>query len=880
MSSGTSTSIEKAGPMPPKNGALTAKTLRHFFSIRNIARILPNFSWLIFPMLGLMVLTWFPINTVIMAGDFGWPIIFKNFFEYTAHIWDGSVNLGYSASRQVASYYPLSFWGWVLESTGLTPHWVQFSFLYVSFTFSGLGTYLLAGRFGLGSLGKIAAGILYMYGPFALFVAWNPAYGLTFPFHAFLPLSLFLFLGAIDLKYRWPKRFGFLFAFSLSPIAISFANTAYVPVFFGIAAILLLFIIRRSSNPWLVLRYAMIFFIFCLFLNAPLILSFASDFQYQFSIADNERVGLINDINTAKLNSLSINDAFRISGYWPIDISQNGDPYYPFRNTESILYQRLATYAMAILACFTLLSKRRMMNSLFLGAGILFILGIYLIAGFKMAPPFSYINETLIGHPSVLRGYRAIYLKLAPIAALPLALLAGHFFDLPSRWFVGAKNALFRTSLMLVALGMYIHYAAFPFYNGELIKEPGKILPSWKVSIPEEYWDLSKRDSQRKMEARYLSLPIANSYNYAYSWGIRGYSGYIGGDFIRYLLNKPVYFVSFGTDLEGTIIDAINKDSSIAANLLGLYNIRYIINHKDILTEMPIKYRTKDFLTSENTKKWFENDYLRLDVLRDDVFLPKIYPARTLIQGDGKMGTVIAALYAKNSNQSILVLPEIAPKKDKPISKTATVEFKRIHPALYRVRLHDADNVVPFVFNEACHPAWDIYPAPSLPSNLITAEMSQKTYKARKGNDPDQATYTELSKYISNGHITYGPDNPLDAFVSRFFSAAIQNDNLPSGYIPFGSSLDKEMPNFCGNKAVNAWMLDINKICSANPQSCYKNKKGLWDVDLILGYSPDKIPFIGRILHIFSVCMAAALFFFGTGRDMYHRRKNAQHSLT
>ena len=151
------------------------------------------FYVVVFLVISLFALTWFHGEQYILAGDLGWPLNFARFFELTRSIWDSSVAPGYPAARQLASFFPFASYGYIAHLMGIGSHIFQRFIYVISFFFSGYGFYLLAREFKLTKLASGLSGLLYMLSPYALIVAWNPAYATTFPFYAFLPLCLAFF---------------------------------------------------------------------------------------------------------------------------------------------------------------------------------------------------------------------------------------------------------------------------------------------------------------------------------------------------------------------------------------------------------------------------------------------------------------------------------------------------------------------------------------------------------------------------------------------------------------------------------------------------------------------------------------------------------------
>ncbi len=138
------------------------------------------------------------------------------------------------------------------------------------------------------------------------------------------------------------------------------------------------------------------------------------------------------------------------------------------------------------------------------------------------------------------------------------------------------------------------------------------------------------------------------------------------------------------------------------------------------------------------------------------------------------------------------------------------IEFRKINPSKYRLRIHGASGDFPVIFSERFNPDWKAYLLPWTSQHL--SPLSEKTiellsnYKVLEGNDKNQANLTELKKFLSQGWITdiknkISSETTLRSlitdientgttqeftkidFISKNFFGSIQNDNLPANKI-------------------------------------------------------------------------------------------------
>jgi len=813
--------------------------------------------WIIFLIVGLTVLTWSPEGTLVNAGSFVWPLDFPGFFEHTLHVWDSSVNLGYMATRQIGSAYPYAMWGSILIKTGIEPHWVQVIFFYISFSFSGIGAFFLARELKWNQTAALISGGLYMFSPYAAIIVWNPVYGFDFSFYAFLPLNLFLYLRFISLDTTLWQKSGYALATGLSLFSMSFVNPAYL--IFYIALLFLFFIYACSiSNNFTKTIVLLVSYISLLFLlNSTYFLSLIVDLQHQFLISDSTASGHFTDLEIAKLNSVSMNDAFRMTGFWPLFIGEQSDPYYTFRDilkTSPYIFISYAIPLMAILALFNI--KNHVKPSILL-LGVLFVFSLQLNVGFKADSIFKWVNDIIFSQEMLTRSFRAIHIKLGTGLVLPVAFLSGYWLDkfIRSRLDFGTKATISGGLALLFAVFM-----ATPFYNGTIIKPAGNYLPSYNVKFPDEYMALRSQDRERPLEGRYLSLPLPSNYNYGLKWKDGGYRG---GDLLRPLLSKPLFFVNFNSPINRQLEEAINTEDPALLPLLGLYNFRYILSHKDIVdSNIAGHYRTAFSIDDKRLEPWIDNPYFNIDVVSDDYFMPKWYTANIIWQSSKNNTPNMMYLLKKlNSNDRLAVISNDTPLPETSSQNLPITEFRKISPVSYRLKLHNAVGFVPLVFNEGCHPGWKLYPDTNAPlqGNSPLGVLSADT--------PDQATPKELAYYQKQGWITgFPPAESSPKFISSLKKGTIQNDNLPSVDVKKvlgGSPLPRDLATHaCGNAGINTWIIDINKLCSSPSGICKKNGIG-YDLELIAAFEPQKLFYLGKSIALFTFSTLAAIFFLG-----------------
>jgi len=239
--------------------------------------------------------------------------------------------------------------------------------------------------------------------------------------------------------------------------------------------------------------------------------------------------------------------------------------------------------------------------------------------------------------------------------------------------------------------------------------------------------------------------------------------------------------------------------------------------------------------------------------------------------------------------------------------ETPILEFKKINPTKYIIRVHQAKDSFPLVFSESFHKGWRAYIAQVQSGKLESYKVESRkleNYKILEGNEEDQATKEELAGFIEKGWVStlgdgkekeikhYNYENGkriLDHiekykidFISKNFQGTIQNNNLPSGHIwdtwlasKLGSSKvesDKVKSNkvkdifvlnenviqlpeenhLMANGYANSWWIDLKKVCKVESDKvkgfCLKNPDGTYDFELIVEFWPQRLFYWGLLI--------------------------------
>jgi hypothetical protein len=305
--------------------------------------------------------------------------------------------------------------------------------------------------------------------------------------------------------------------------------------------------------------------------------------------------------------------------------------------------------------------------------------------------------------------------------------------------------------------------------------------------------------------------------------------------------------------------------------LLNLANIKYVFQHKDILKIAENTYKTKNKLQNDLFEIIMENLYFELLENRHlNNFLPHIYTAKDIFVVGSQSAELSTILNSSNSDslrKAILfvkdkksydmisnIMIDIA-KNSADLDKGATIEYKKINPVKYRIRVHNSNGKLPLVFSEAFDPHWKLY------LNKISRTMGQgkllTEYDILEGNEADQANKNDFQQFISHGYIT----DTGSEYISKNIQDTIQNNNLPDGsFIEtlFKKPIDASM-HFLVNGYANSWILDPILFCEGNKDNlCKKNADGTYDFEVIVEFWSQRVFYVGFLISGFTLLSCVA----------------------
>jgi hypothetical protein len=184
------------------------------------------------------------------------------------------------------------------------------------------------------------------------------------------------------------------------------------------------------------------------------------------------------------------------------------------------------------------------------------------------------------------------------------------------------------------------------------------------------------------------------------------------------------------------------------------------------------------------------------------------------------------------------------------------VEYRKLSPTKYRIRIHRARGDTPLIFGESYSRGWRLYPIPNAHQVQDNEASVPIGYKVAPGNERYQANTVEAVEFSAQGWIS----ETGGRFISKRFFGAIQNDNLPDGSLieKWYSDHVPEERHIKVNGYANGWLIDVEQLCS-DPNACYQNDDGSYEVEFVMEFWPQHVFYLGLAITLLSLFVGGLL---------------------
>lgn len=403
--------------------------------------------------------------------------------------------------------------------------------------------------------------------------------------------------------------------------------------------------------------------------------------------------------------------------------------------------------------------------------------------------------------------------------------------------YIGLVNSTKQTYIIKLLLFLAVLFPVIYFVRGGILTNYSfqyaageadyKTSPySPLIKIPANYADSANTLNQDKSTHRILSAPYFLE-DEIYGWRRIPKLKYVGtGDPIWPLFDAPLVIMNdvslfgmwnFGKDWSLEDVDG----STWLLQLAGLTNVKYILLHTDIEDQYKLAATKKFSVWEKNglVKIISKNRDFSIYEITDKYFFPRVYAAGN----PGILNRSISEIKDNNITgsrpvDSIVVLASVPATNIAVLNKLSlprdlSFEFKRVHSAKYRVKLHNAKGEFILVLSEAFNTRWNIYTSPI--DNIKPVTVSADFYSAQSKE---------------NVKLT---DQPIkDILVAK--------------------NIESYTSHIVVNGNANGWIFNVNKVCGASNQ-CIKNPDGSYEIEITLKYWTQTILEWSRIISIVSL---------------------------
>lgn len=456
-----------------------------------------------------------------------------------------------------------------------------------------------------------------------------------------------------------------------------------------------------------------------------------------------------------------------------------------------------------------------------------------------------------------------------------------------------------RQKMKLIIFSCTVLLLSFYFFNETYIQ----LNRQYKIPT---YYDMAEEEiGKKKLVSNYKIFPdkyFGSGFAYtAFDWNPNKSDS--TNVMILYTGDKPI---SFQPPAEDAIVidnqirnNLCNKELGTSRNITYLTKILSFLNTKNIIMQNDI---VAPSITScqDPLLEYEKKEIGRLDLysIGNQDFLPIFYTSKNIIDSKRTIGE-LARIFSRDDYdvRSVVFFEYLNPGKSQIVedlknsekSSLPTLEFKKINPTKYRIRIHEARGLFPLVFSENFHELWQLYGVKygGTDWQKNSAVKNLNDYKILEGNEEDQASKNEIMDFVRNKEVTSLGDGKIREikhtkwndekkenytekysidYISKNLQGTIQNNNLPNGPIYetwFKRTISNETNHLNANGYANSWMIDTDQLCQNNT-NCQKNPDGSYDLEVVAEFWPQRLFYIGSGISILTIagCLVFIIFRF------------------
>ncbi|MFC1644679.1 hypothetical protein ACFL08_01475 [Patescibacteria group bacterium] len=448
--------------------------------------------------------------------------------------------------------------------------------------------------------------------------------------------------------------------------------------------------------------------------------------------------------------------------------------------------------------------------------------------------------------------------------------------------------------------------AAFPWWTGALTDWEGGVGSDMRLRtkvFSDGYYDVETNFYDKKLDQKASFFPYNGVNDLEDDQRFHGAYKEIQDLFAGYSSIPGVIAVSDrGQGYLGDFLSLIDGKEINIFELSKLSNIKYTVLRENMFMKNRYEFlgEANEKIDSDELGVYFEKENMIVFEKKD--FLPHFYTPVKNIVSEGEieelMGIISedeyearSAVFFKNQNREKLSeLDSLSERND----GDQIIEFRKINPTKYRLRIHNVTDDFPLIFSESFHEKWNAYivrdevdseqESGSEDKGILKQVQDDKVeiqsdklgeYKVLDGNEDDQASIGELEGFIEKGWVTdlgdgkekeskhykwNGEKEVIDYverygidFVSKNFNGTIQNDNLPTGSIRetwmnnSGVLQLSDKKHLLANGYANSWVIDVDDLCG-EAGMCQENEDGSYDMEFVVEFWPQRVFYIGLFI--------------------------------
>jgi len=584
---------------------------------------------LIILLLGFLPITWFRGSNLIIRTDYEIPLSPSYFFKIRFYTWDEIFSR--ESAISLTNLFPWCTYFYIFEKLGLSLILAEKILFYLFFTIPSLGMFFLVHDLYSGKHRTEAAfisALFYIMNLYTLQFRWPNAFMSHF-IYAFFPLFFYFYHKGISTgKVKYGLYMGLTSLFFTSSVS----NPTYLVV---VGLILFFYILLRGILEGEIkkkVKFTVVAAVIYFGIHSFWILPTLSTLTSHFSGVFTEGIGAGHTMRSFLLENrkATIINVIRMLGHWGFFGDHSGDLYFTFSKTYLKKPFLLISFLVPLLIFLSLIKKKKEI----LIFSTISLIGIFLLKGVN--PPFGGVYLYLWNNMPLFRIFRMQFDKFGMILSFSYSILIGIGFAVILDWMKNVnKNVSYFIyfSLILVLFCVY----TFPFWTGDVIRPRTDILGGSRIQIPSYYQEAGDWFREQSEDFKVLKLPWRG---YTGGPSISTTWGYVGSDFIKYYIQKPMVVNRIGplTITQPLYESFIRKSESSKVGMAwGLMNIKYILLQNDFSL---ITWNDLDFpdtiskaLTEQEGIKLVKT-FDELDIYAIENYYPLVYGTKNIILSD------------------------------------------------------------------------------------------------------------------------------------------------------------------------------------------------------------------------------------------------------